>query len=138
MLSGHPSGRILPRAGFSLRYLQPPSPITSNNLQIMKPILQINDEQRGSSIDKRERCRQRRFPLTNCNYRPTTEAEVTSPAGTPAVKSPGFHKLSSEFFGAETSRNYVVELSFFVLIIGIAAWPVVSMLIAVVRMIRNY
>ena len=55
-----------------------------------------------------------------------------------ATKSPAFHKLSSEFLGAETSRDYVAELLFFVLITGIAAWPVVSMLIAVIRMIRNY
>ena len=56
----------------------------------------------------------------------------------PTIESPGFHKLSSEFLGAETSRDYVAELLFFVLITGIAAWPVASMLIAVVRMIRNY
>jgi len=51
---------------------------------------------------------------------------------------PAFHKLSSEFFAAETSRDYVAELLFFVLITGVAAWPVVSMLIAVTRLIRNY
>lgn len=56
----------------------------------------------------------------------------------PAVKSPGFHKLISEFLGTERSRDYIAELSFFVLITGIAVWPVMSMLIAVVRMIRNY
>ena len=59
-------------------------------------------------------------------------------AGRPATKAPAFHELSSEFLGAETSRDYFAELVFFVLIIGSAAWPVVSMLIAVVRMIRNY
>ncbi len=58
--------------------------------------------------------------------------------GRPATRSPGFHKLSSEFLGAETRRRYVAELLFFILITGIAAWPIVSMLIAVVRMIRNY
>jgi hypothetical protein len=51
---------------------------------------------------------------------------------------PGFHKLSSEFFTAESSRDYMVELFFFILITGIAAWPVMSMLIAVTRLIRNY
>jgi hypothetical protein len=51
---------------------------------------------------------------------------------------PAFHTLSTEFLGAETSRDYVTELLFFVFITGIAAWPVVSMLIAVTRMIRNY
>ena len=61
-----------------------------------------------------------------------------SSAGWPATKSPAFYKLSSELLGTERSRDYVAELLFFILIAGIAAWPLISMLIAVVRMIRNY
>ena len=104
----------------------------------MKPIIQINHKQHGSRRDDLARRRHESFPLTRYNYRPTTEAEAISPAGRPAIKSPAFHKLSSEFLGAETSRDYVAELLFFVLITCLAAWPVMSMLIAVVRMIRNY
>src|SRR6266496_5073772 len=104
----------------------------------MKPILQINHKQRGSRRDDLARHGHQGFPLTDYNYRPTRKAEAISPAGRPAIKSPAFHKLSSEFFGAETSRDYVAELLFFVLITGVAAWPVVSMLIAVTRLIRNY
>src|SRR6266700_1399120 len=104
----------------------------------MKPILQINHKQEGSRRDNRARRGHQSFPLTDYNYRPTAEAEVNSSADWRATKSPAFHKLSSEFFGAETSRDYVAELLFFVLITGIAAWPVMSMLIAVIRMIRNY
>jgi hypothetical protein len=40
--------------------------------------------------------------------------------------------------GGETSRDYVTELLFFIVITGLAAWPIMSMLIAVIRMIRNY
>ena len=104
----------------------------------MKPIVQINHKQCGSRLDKRERRRHQSFPLTDYNYRPTAEAEASSLAVRPVTKAPAFHKLSSKFFGAETSRDYFAELLFFVLITGIAAWPVVSMLIAVIRMIRNY
>ena len=104
----------------------------------MKPIVQISHKQRGSRRDNPARRHHQSFPLTDYNYRPAAEAETIAPAGQPAIKSPAFHKLSSEFLGAETSRDYFAELVFFVLIIGIAAWPVVSMLIAVVRMIRNY
>ena len=104
----------------------------------MKPILQINRNQRGSRRDDLARRGHQSFPLTDYNYRPTAEAEAISTAGQPAIKSPAFHKLSSEFLGAETSRDYVAELLFFVLITCLAAWPVISMLIAVVRMIRNY
>ncbi len=61
-----------------------------------------------------------------------------SSAGQPVTKLPAFHKLSSEFFGAETSRRHLAELLFFILITGLVAWPVVSMLIAVTRLVRNY
>jgi hypothetical protein len=104
----------------------------------MKPILQINDKQRRSRRDNRAGRTHQSFPLTDYNYRPTTESQVNPCVGRPANKSPAFHKLSSEFFGAETSRDYVAELLFFILITGVAAWPVMSMLIAVIRLIRNY
>jgi len=104
----------------------------------MKPILQINHKQRGLRRDNRVRRNHQSFPLTDYNYRPTAETQVNSSAGRPATKAPAFHKLSSEFFGAETSRDYVAELLFFILITGIAAWPVMSMLVAVIRLIRNY
>ena len=104
----------------------------------MKPILQINDNQRGLHRNDLAHRRNESFPLTDYNYRPTAEAEAISPVARPAIKSPAFHKLSSEFLGAETSRDYVAELLFFILITCLAAWPIMSMLIAVVRMIRNY
>jgi len=104
----------------------------------MKPILQINHKQRDSRRDNRARRSHQSFPLTDYNYHPTAESQVNSSVGWRATKSPAFHKLSSEFFGTEASRDYVAELLFFMLITGIAAWPVMSMLIAVIRMIRNY
>ena len=104
----------------------------------MKPILQINHKRRDSRRDNRARRSHQSFPLTDYNYHPTAESQVNSSVGWRATKSPAFHKLSSEFFGTEASRDYVAELLFFMLITGIAAWPVMSMLIAVIRMIRNY
>jgi len=104
----------------------------------MKPILRVNHKQRGSRRDNRSRRSHQSFPLTDYNYRPTAESQVNSSAGWRATKSPAFHKLSSELLGVEASRDYVAELLFFVLITGIAAWPVVSMLIAVTRLVRNY
>ena len=104
----------------------------------MKPILQINHKQRRSRRDNRARRRHQSFPLTDYNYRPTAEAEASSIAVRPVTKAPAFHKLSSKFFGAETSRDYIAELLFFILITGIAVWPIMSMLIAVIRLIRNY
>jgi len=94
----------------------------------MKPTPQISPKQHAS----------RNFPLTDYSFQATVDAKSGSSSVLPAKKAPAFHKLSSEFFGAETSRDYFAELLFFILIAGIAAWPVMSMLIAVIRMIRNY
>lgn len=104
----------------------------------MRPKLQINHKQRGSPRDNRVGRSHQSFPLTDYNFHPTVETQVNSSAGWPATKSPAFYKLSSEFLGTERSRDYVAELLFFILITGIAAWPLISMLIAVTRMIRNY
>jgi hypothetical protein len=104
----------------------------------MKPTPQISRNQRGSPRNKRARRGNRTVLPTDYNYRPTAETQLSSSAGQSAAKLPAFHKLSSEFFGAETSRNYIAELLFFVLIVGIAAWPIVSTLIAVIRLVRNY
>jgi hypothetical protein len=104
----------------------------------MKPTPQISHNQRGLGRDNGTRRSNRRLLLTDYNYRPTAEPQMGSPAGQPVTKLPAFHKLSSELLGAERSLDYVAELSFFILITGLAAWPIMSMLIAVIRMIRNY
>jgi hypothetical protein len=104
----------------------------------MKPILQINHKERGSRRDNRARRSHKSFPLTDYNYHPPAESQVNPSALWRTTKSPAFHKLSSEFLGGETSRDYLAELLFFIVITGLAAWPIMSMLIAVVRLIRNY
>ncbi|PYJ64700.1 MAG: hypothetical protein DMF38_14955 [Verrucomicrobia bacterium] len=104
----------------------------------MKPTLQISQTQRASRHDNRAWRNHPSFPLTNYNYRPTAKNQVSSSAARPATKVPAFHKLSSEFFRGEATWDYIAELFFFILITGIAAWPVMSMFIAVIRLIRNY
>jgi len=94
----------------------------------MKPTPQINPNQHAH----------RSFPLTDYSFQATAEAPTTSGSVLPEKKLRAFWKVSSEFFDAEASRDYVFELLFFTLITGISAWPVVSALIAVTRLIRNY
>ena len=94
--------------------------------------------QHGLGRDNGARLGNRSLLSTHCNYHPTTDTQFDSSVGRPAAKFPAFHKLSSEFLGAETSRDYVAELVFFILITGIAIWPITSMLVAVARLIRNY
>jgi hypothetical protein len=104
----------------------------------MKPTPQISHTQPALRHDNGARSTHLGFLSTDYNYRPTATNEVIFSAGRPATKSPAFHKLSSEFFGAESSRDYIAELFLFILIAGIAGWPVMSMLVAVTRLIRNY
>jgi hypothetical protein len=93
----------------------------------MKPTPQISDSQPAS----------RSFPLSDYNFQATAEAPTTSSAVLPATKSSAFHKLSSELF-SKTTGDYFAELLAFAVIAGVIAWPVVSMLHAITRMVRNY
>jgi hypothetical protein len=94
----------------------------------MKPTRQITSKQHVY----------RRFPVTDYSYQPTADARMSSSAVLRATKAPGFHRLSSEFFGAEASRDYIAEFSMFMLITGISFWPIISALVAVTRLVRNY
>jgi len=104
----------------------------------MKPIPQISPNQRGSRRDPRARRSSRSFPLTDYSFQTTADAESSSSAVLPARKAPAFYKLSSEFFDTEMSRDYVTQFLLFTLIGGVSAWPIISMLLAVTRLVRNY
>ena len=80
----------------------------------------------------------RSFPLTDYSFQATTKAPTTSVALFPAKKLRAFRQLSHEFFGAETRLGYVAEFSFFALITAISAWPIISVIVAVTRLVRNY
>ena len=54
------------------------------------------------------------------------------------TESPAFHTLSSEYFGAETGRNQATEFLFFTLLGLITAWPIMSMIAALGRMLGSY
>jgi hypothetical protein len=93
----------------------------------MKPTTQISSNQRGSRI----------FPLTDYSFQPTVAAHGRSSA-IPEEKLRAFRKLSSEFLGAETTRDYVAEVLLFTVITAVSAWPIISMIAAVTRLVRNY
>ena len=96
----------------------------------MKPTPQISSNQR----------KQRSFPLTDYQY----QMRLQSADGAVARKTPvprelqTFRKLSTDFFATEIPRDYVAELLFFILITGIAAWPIISSMVAITRLVRNY
>jgi hypothetical protein len=57
--------------------------------------------------------------------------ELTRP-----VFAPGFRDLSNEFLGAETRRSYVAEVLFFAIIVGVSAWPIISMVQALAQLVK--
>ena len=75
--------------------------------------------------------------MTDYNFQPTGDAKSSSAAIFPTTKPSGFHKLSSEYFDVEESRHYVAEFSAFTVLGLITAWPIMSMVIAVARLLRN-
>jgi hypothetical protein len=86
----------------------------------------------------RQACKHRSFPLTDYNYLPTAETRTGSGPGQPARKLPAFYRLSHEFFGAEMSRVYLTEFLLFTVIGVVTTWPIISMVAAVTRLVRNY
>ncbi len=94
----------------------------------MKPTSQISPRQNAP----------RSFPLTDYSFQGAGDAKSSSAAVSPDEELRAFRKVSSEFFGAEASRDYIAELLFFIVITGISAWPIMSMLVAVTRLVRNY
>ena len=103
----------------------------------MKPIPYINVNQRDSH---RARHDHESGPLTDCFYQSSTNpGSGASPISGDAFRTSRlrmFRKLSSDFFGAEAGRNYVAELAAFSLITGISVWPIISMIVALYRMIK--
>ncbi|HWY52240.1 MAG TPA: hypothetical protein VNW72_12225 [Chthoniobacterales bacterium] len=76
--------------------------------------------------------RQTGFPLMDYNFQATGD-----PKSGCSKKSPPFHKLSSEFFGEESYRDYVTNFLVFSVLGLITAWPIMSMVVAVTRLLQN-
>lgn len=98
----------------------------------MKPTAQISSKQPNS---RRIATGYRSFPLTDYGFHSTVEGQSRSPAINEKTLR-AFRKASSEFFGGETSRDYKTEALLFLLITGVSAWSVVSMIAALVQMIK--
>ena len=76
-----------------------------------------------------------RFPLTDYNYQPTGDAKITADRSN--AKLTGFHKLSSDFIGTETVREFAVEFSVFTLIAALSTWPILLSVVAMARLLWN-
>ncbi|HEX7531176.1 MAG TPA: hypothetical protein VF333_08525 [Pyrinomonadaceae bacterium] len=80
-----------------------------------------------------------KHPLTDYHFH-AAGSEMKSGGGshklTRPVFAPGFRDLSSEFLGTEAKRNYVVEALLFAIIVGVSAWPIVSMVHALAQLMK--
>jgi hypothetical protein len=96
----------------------------------MKPTPQISSKQR----------KPRSFPLTDYQYQTSASSagRAIAKKTAAALELKTFRKLSTEFFASETPRDYIAELVFFILITGVAAWPIISSMVAITRLVRNY
>ena len=106
----------------------------------MKPIPQTKSNQCHVYGDNPALRDHRNFPLTDYSYQSTAKTGdyiLPVPGNAARIsKLRMFRKLSSDFFGTETSRNYVAEFVLFALIAGVAAWPIISMIAALYRMLK--
>ena len=103
----------------------------------MKPIPLLDSGERSSRGESRGSRAHGSFPLTDYQFRSSAEAHSVSallPGKTRRVSS--FWKLSSEFLGHETSRDYVKEAFFFSVIVAVSAWPIMQMIQALAGLVR--
>ena len=105
----------------------------------MKPNSPVSRQPKRLDQDGSSSRRRSPHPLTDYHFHgPATEVQSagSSPKLSRPVFAPGFRDLSNEFLGAETRRNYVAELLFFAIIVGVSVWPIVSMLRALAQLTK--
>src|SRR6266480_7466301 len=91
----------------------------------MKPTPQISSNHGSPGGDRRGHRDNRAFPFANYSYQSAEAIEHSSAIAEKGVSElHTFRRLSREFFGAETSREYLIEMIFFVWITCVAAWPI--------------
>jgi len=81
----------------------------------------------------------RNFPQTDYDYQATTEAPVSAPSAEPLVHAAqmrSFRLLSKQ---AVSSRRWesALEATVFSLVVGLVAWPLVSLLIVLAQTARG-
>ena len=65
-------------------------------------------------------------PATDFHYQ-ATGGDFRLPNNRLQPSTPSFRDLSSEFLASEMRRDYLTEAFCFLIIVGVSAWPIVSM-----------
>jgi hypothetical protein len=76
----------------------------------------------------------RQFPQFNSNY--NSDVRGASFPTSYRAELRRFRKLSGEFFGKETPRDYLKELTLFGIIVAVSAWPIFLMLRALGALLK--
>lgn len=98
----------------------------------MKPTIETIDQskKRDSSAIHADR----RFPLTDYNYHSIALGGYKSNCA--RTNAPSFLNISRGYFKNEAGPGFVAEASVFVMIVLIAAWPVMQAVSALAHFIR--
>ena len=78
------------------------------------------------------------FPLTDYALHSTVGLGTATSRVAKSKRPVAFHKLSSRFFGKETNYHFVEELLSFAAISALSGWSIISSVIAMIRLTRNY
>jgi hypothetical protein len=98
----------------------------------MKPTIEtIDQSKKRDSLALRA---DRRFPLTDYNYHSVALGGYKSNCA--RTGAPSFLSISRDYFKSEAGPDFVVEASVFIMIVLIAAWPVMQAISALSHFIR--
>lgn len=100
----------------------------------MKPLAQISEQLRSHRGEEAPAGSRPRHPVTDCHYH--APAGNLRAANDRLRLAPSFRDLSSEFLATEMKRDYRAEALFFAVIVGISAWPIVSMVQAMTQLAK--
>ena len=100
----------------------------------MKPLSQISAQRRSNHREEAAVGFRAQHPVTDYQYR--ANGGVLRAANERLKLAPSFRDLSSEFLATEMKRDYVAEACFFAIIVGVSAWPIVSMIQALGPLVK--
>jgi hypothetical protein len=102
----------------------------------MKPTTKILVNRSIRRDDRPRLQTSRRFPLVDFAYQSEASMLSSSRSMPDRAALRAFRNLSREFLGRETSRNYVKETILFGVIVAVTAWPIGSMIAALVELVK--
>jgi len=104
----------------------------------MKPRPQISPISHDLTIGDRFPARRSgKFPDIDFHFQETPRENPGFSGKTPRkFNSAGFHRLSSRYIARETNRHFVTDAVVFGVIVGVSAWPIISMIRAIAPLFR--